>query len=101
MKIGEKASAEPAAVQAILAARAGHARARGAASGPRGNGIDVSDVARAAARLLGRVDETTPDPARAAHLAILRNAVASGRYQPDLREVARRLLVEVAAERAS
>jgi hypothetical protein len=43
--------------------------------------------------------ERPTDPARAAQLAILRNAVASGRYQPDPRHVARKLLVDVAAER--
>ena len=56
------------------------------------------DVARGFARLLGRVDDAVPDPARAAQVAILRNAVASGRYQPDLQQVARKLLVEMAAE---
>ena len=60
--------------------------------------VDATDVAEAARKLLGRVDDTTPDPARAAQMEILRNAVASGRYQPDLHEVARKLLVELAAE---
>ena len=60
--------------------------------------IEVTDVAQAARRMLGRVDDSTPDPARAAQVEILRNAVASGRYQPDLHEVARKLLVELAAE---
>ena len=34
----------------------------------------------------------------AAQLDILRNMVATGRYQPDCREVARKVLTEVAAE---
>ena len=47
---------------------------------------------------VGRVEETTPDPARAAQLLILRNAVATGRYRPDLHAVARQLLLAIAAE---
>jgi len=58
------------------------------------------DVARILLPLVGRIDETAPSPARAAHLVLLRNAVAAGRYQPDLQEVARKLLLETAAERA-
>jgi anti-sigma28 factor (negative regulator of flagellin synthesis) len=57
----------------------------------------LAETARALARLLGRVDDAS-DPARAAQVAILRNAVAAGRYRPDLRDVARKLLVDVAAE---
>jgi hypothetical protein len=75
------------------------AAARALRPGPSHAGrLDLSDIAEAARKLLGRVDETTPDPARAAQMEILRNAVASGRYQPDLHEVARKLLVELAAE---
>lgn len=66
--------------------------------GPRDEAGAVSDMARGLARLMGRVDEWAPDPARAAQVEILRNAVASGRYQPDLRQVARKLLGEVASE---
>ena len=58
---------------------------------------ELAEAARALARTMGRADDAS-DPARAAHVAILRNAVAAGRYQPDLRDVARRLLIEVAAE---
>jgi len=47
--------------------------------------------------LLGHVEDGVPDPARAAQIALLRNAVATGRYAPDLHEVARKLLAEVAA----
>lgn len=97
MKIGEKSGVEGSAL--IDPVRADEARARPAGVPAGADAIQLSDVARALARLLGRVDDTTPDPARAAQLEILRNAVASGRYQPDLHEVARKLLVEVAAER--
>jgi hypothetical protein len=55
--------------------------------------------ARNLAPLIGRIDDVVPDPARAAQVEILRNAVASGRYRPDLREVAWKLLCEVAAAR--
>jgi hypothetical protein len=55
-------------------------------------------MARVMLLLVGKVDDVTPSPARAAHLALLRNAVAAGRYQPDLHEVARKLLLEAAAE---
>ena len=83
MKIGTKSLFEPAAP----------------VSGTGSNGArPVPDVARALARLIGRLDDATPDPARAAQLAILRNAVATGRYQPPLHEVARKMLAEVAAE---
>ena len=58
------------------------------------------DLARMLLPLVGRVDETAPSPARSAHLVLLRNAVATGRYQPDLHEVARKLLLEAAAGRA-
>ena len=50
---------------------------------------------RVLAQLVGRVDADRPDPARAAQVEILRNAVASGRYQPDLYAVARVLLSEL------
>ena len=97
MKIGEKSGVERSAL--IDRTSAGCARPRAHGAEATADEIRVSDVARALARLLGRVDDTVPDPARAAHLEILRNAVATGRYQPDLREVARKLLSEVAAER--
>jgi hypothetical protein len=60
----------------------------------------VPDAARTLGRLLGPVDEMTLDPARAAQLENLRNAVATGRYRPDLHGIARKLLLEVAAEQA-
>jgi hypothetical protein len=56
-------------------------------------------LARNLVPLIGRIDDAAPDPARAAQVEILRNAVASGRYRPDLREVAWKLLCEVAAAR--
>jgi anti-sigma28 factor (negative regulator of flagellin synthesis) len=52
---------------------------------------------RTLARLIGGVREAGPDPMRAAQLEILRNAVASGRYEPDLHEVAKKLLAEAFA----
>ena len=58
------------------------------------------DVARLMRPLVGKVDDVAPSPARAAHLVLLRNAVATGRYQPDLHEVARKLLLEAAAGQA-
>jgi anti-sigma28 factor (negative regulator of flagellin synthesis) len=60
--------------------------------------VQVSVVARAFVRLMGPLDDTRPDPVRAAQVEILRNAVATGRYQPDPIAVARKLLAEVAAE---
>ena len=60
--------------------------------------VQVSDVARALAKLIGGVDTEHLDPARAAQVAVLRNAVMSGRYSPDLRGVARKLLADVGAE---
>ena len=58
---------------------------------------ELAETARGLVRLLGRADEGS-DPVRAAQVALLRNAVAAGRYAPDLRDVARKLLLEVAAE---
>jgi anti-sigma28 factor (negative regulator of flagellin synthesis) len=97
MRIGAKIGVESPKVDQRVAPE--HACGRGrAASLDKSGEIPRLDVARALARLLGRVDPTSPDPARAAQLEILRNAVATGRYQPDLVAVARKLLVEVAAE---
>ena len=98
MKIGNTTtSAEPTGETIGVVAQRAAARALRPAPAVEGR-IEVTDVAQAARRLLGCVDDTTPDPARAAQVEILRNAVASGRYQPDLHEVARKLLVELAAE---
>ena len=97
MKIGDTTTgAEQTGGPIRVVAQRAAARARRAA--PAEGHLEVMDVAEAARRLLGRVDDTTPDPARAAQVEILRNAVAAGRYQPDLHEVARKLLVELAAE---
>ena len=100
MKIGDTTTgAEPTGETIPVVAQRAAARAlRPPPAKPGPGHIEVTDVAQAARRLLGRVDDTTPDPARAAQVEILRNAVASGRYQPDLHEVARKLLVELAAE---
>src|SRR5262245_38749557 len=97
MKIGEKSGVERSGL--IDPTRAGGARPLETCTPPDADEIQVSDVARALARLIGRIDDTSSDPARAAQLEILRNAVATGRYQPDLQDVARKLLAEVAAER--
>jgi anti-sigma28 factor (negative regulator of flagellin synthesis) len=61
-------------------------------------GEQRSEQVRVLVRAVGHVDELSLDPARAAQLAILRNAVTAGRYEPDLHEVAHKLLIEVAAE---
>jgi anti-sigma28 factor (negative regulator of flagellin synthesis) len=97
MKIGDTTTSVGATGETIqvVAQRAARALRPAPADAAR---VDATDVAEAARKLLGRVDDTTPDPARAAQVEILRNAVASGRYQPDLHEVARKLLVELAAE---
>jgi hypothetical protein len=97
MRIGAKIGESPKVDQRRAADHAG-ALGHDAASLGKGGEIPRLDVARALTRLLGRVDPAAPDPARAAQLEILRNAVATGRYQPDLVAVARKLLVEVAAE---
>ena len=98
MKIGDTTTgAEPTGEATRVVAQRAAARALRTAPAAEAR-IQVTDVAQAARRLLGRVDDMTPDPARAAQVEILRNAVASGRYQPDLHEVARKLLIELAAE---
>ena len=98
MKIGDTTmGADATGKNPVVAQRAAARAALRPAHAEPGH-LEVTDVAQAARRLLGRVDDTTPDPARAAQVEILRNAVASGRYQPDLHEVARKLLVELAAE---
>ena len=94
MSVGHKSDVEPAraidgVVRTMTSAR-GHATPEPTAR---------ERMARNLAPLLGRIDETALDPARAAQVEILRNAVASGRYRPDLREVAWKLLCEVAASR--
>ena len=96
MKIGDTTTRADATGEIPVVAQRAAARALRPAAEP--GRLEVTDVAQAARRLLGRVDDTTPDPARAAQVEILRNAVAAGRYQPDLHEVARKLLVELAAE---
>ena len=98
MKIGHTSSIEPAGLTARVVAERAAARPLRPAAPGEADRIEISDVARAFGRLLGRVEDTTPDPARAAQVEILRNAVASGRYQPDLDAVARKLLIELAAE---
>ncbi len=97
MKIGEQNRLEPTIPRERIGVHGVGRRRRGALPCPAPDAMQVS-VARAAARLLGRVDDSAPDPARAAQLLILRNAVASGRYQPDLDAVARKLLIAIAAE---
>ena len=97
MKIGDTTTGADATGKIPVVAQRAAARALRPAPAD-ADRVGVTDVAEAARKLLGRVDDTTPDPARAAQVDILRNAVASGRYQPDLHEVARKLLVELAAE---
>jgi hypothetical protein len=99
MSIGHKSGLEPTRPRDELVRTAAHV---GRLSAPRTKPREltaIEQMARNLAPLIGRVHDTTPDPARAAQLEILRNAVASGRYRPDLREVAWKLLCEVAAAR--
>jgi hypothetical protein len=93
-KIGYKNGTEPETGKAHIGLPVGFEprRLRPAARG------QAPELARALGRLLGRVQEDIPDPARAAQVAILRNAVSGGRYAPDLHAVARSLLIEIAAE---
>jgi len=96
MKIGDTTTGAGPTGETIRVV-AQRAAARALRPAPAESRIEATDVAEAARRLLGRFDDT-PDPARAAQVEILRNAVASSRYQPDLHEVARKLLIELAAE---
>src|ERR1700675_4645826 len=97
MKVDEQNGFEPTIPRERIGVQ-GARRRHGALPSRTAETVQASDVARAAAQLLGRIDESAPDPARAAQLLILRNAVAGGRYQPDLDAVARKLLVAIAAE---
>jgi Anti-sigma-28 factor, FlgM len=94
-KIGYKNGTEPETGRARIGLPAGFDARR---LRPAARDGQAPELARALGRLLGRVQEDVPDPARAAQVVILRNAVASGRYAPDLQAVARKLLIEVAAE---
>jgi flagellar biosynthesis anti-sigma factor FlgM len=98
MKIGDTSSIEPAGLTARVVAERAAARPIRPAAADGTDRVEISDVARAFGRLVGRVADAAPDPARAAQVEILRNAVATGRYQPDLDAVARKLLIEIAAE---
>jgi flagellar biosynthesis anti-sigma factor FlgM len=101
MKITDKSVVHQAALaRGVAAAAAPGARAAGRAGSVSADSVRVSDLARALSTLLGGIDANKPDPARAALVAVLRNAVASGRYAPDLEAVARNLLTEAAAELA-
>jgi len=99
MKIGDQNGVEPTIALRRPAGGAPPPPVRVARRADPAGETRLPDAVRALGRLVGRVDDPTPDPARAAHLALLRNAVASGRYQPDLHDVARKLLIEMAAER--
>jgi len=98
MKIGDTSGVEPTGLTARVVADRAPAGTLAPAARDAVDRIEISDAARALARLVGHLDDAIPDPARAAQVEILRNAVASGRYQPDLGAVARKLLLEVAAE---
>jgi len=102
MKIGDKKAVAYCALTGRVEAEAAHPGNDGERAGKtHPDAVRVSEFARALAKLIGKVDLDAPDPARAAQVSILRNAVASGRYQPDLHDVARKLLAEVVAELAS
>lgn len=96
MRIGEKSGIDRPAAASRVGSMA-QTRSHGVPAS-KGDSVALSDAARALARLIGTVADGSLDPVRAAQVAILRNAVAAGRYEPDLREVARKLLTEVAAE---
>jgi hypothetical protein len=98
MNIGGKTGAAPSGPMTEAGAIPAIRRRLGVVPGRRAEDAARLGVARNLAHLLGPIDCPT-DPARAAQVSILRNAVASGRYEPDLHEVARKLLIEVAAER--
>jgi hypothetical protein len=98
MSIGHKSGVEPTRTRDEVVRTAAHVSRLSSARKPR-ELTAIEQMARNLAPLIGRVHDTAPDPARAAQLEILRNAVASGRYRPDLREVAWKLLCEVAAAR--
>ncbi len=100
MKIGDKNGVDHSTLTGRVAPQTAAPTGRGGEAGHKSgaDSVEVSDVARALAKLIGSVGGDTPDPARAAQVAILRNTVASGRYQPNLHDVAHKLLSEVAAE---
>jgi anti-sigma28 factor (negative regulator of flagellin synthesis) len=99
MSIGHKSGVEPTRAIDAPASRVPPAVRMRALRATRRPSAAIEEMARSLVPLIGRVDETTLDPARAAQVEILRNAVAAGRYRPDLREVAWKLLCEVAAAR--
>jgi hypothetical protein len=97
MSIGHKTGVDPVrTIDDVAKTLAPVTRLRGPRAKTRHQAA-MEEMARNLVPLIGRVDGTAPDPARAAQVEILRNAVASGRYRPDLREVAWKLLCEVAA----
>jgi anti-sigma28 factor (negative regulator of flagellin synthesis) len=100
MKIGHKNDVDQAGLVRRVAPdiRIPSGRNGTAAERTTADSVQVSDVARALAKLIGGVGTEQLDPARAAQVAVLRNAVASGRYTPDLHGVARKLLADVAPE---
>jgi hypothetical protein len=89
MKIGDTSGLEPTALTAHPVAPPVPA--------PRARPVEALEVARAFVRLVGRIDDDAPNPARAAQVEILRSAVAAGRYRPDPLDVARKLVVHLAA----
>jgi len=97
MSIGHKTGVDPTpTIDEVAKALAPVARLRSPRPKTREQAA-IEEMARNLAPLIGRIDDTAPDPARAAQVEILRNAVACGRYRPDLRGVAWKLLCEVAA----
>ena len=98
MRIGEKSGVEPTELRERPAGPAPQVP-RSAVPKRRRDRMELLSVARALGGLVGRVENATLDPARAAQVEILRNRVSTGRYEPDLRAVARNLLAEIAAER--
>src|SRR5687767_3694271 len=72
MKIGDTSSIEPAGLTARVVAERAAARPVRPAAADGADRVEISDVARAFGRLVGRVADAVPDPARAAQVEILR-----------------------------
>lgn len=99
MSIGHKSGVESTPVIDAVVSRVPPVARMRVVRATRRPSVAMERMARSLVPLIGRVDEVALDPARAAQVEILRNAVAAGRYRPDLREVAWKLLCEVAAAR--
>jgi flagellar biosynthesis anti-sigma factor FlgM len=99
MKIGEQGGVEPRLTPRSVGGEGSDVRSttettRGDAGS---DTTTVSDVARELSKLIAA---GAPEPGdQSGRVAELRAAVASGQYKPALEDVARKLVVDVAAER--